>query len=227
MMPAPPRSEAELMARARALAGHDLGAIAEALGVDIAGDAVRTKGKWGALIERALGATAGSRSEPDFAHLGVELKTVPVRADGRPIESTYVCVLDVLTADESRWETSWARRKLERVLFVPILAEFADWQRRRIGLPILWSPSETEDAILRADFEEIMGAFGAGRIEEVTAHWGRAMQVRPKAKTGAKTLRAPTVDGEMIATVPKGFYLRAPFVGTLLGQGRGPSHPHD
>lgn len=216
MNPAPPRSESELVARARALAGHDLGAIAEALGVRISGDGTRTKGKWGTLLERALGATAASRSEPDFPHLGVELKTVPVRADGRPIESTYVCVLDVLTAEDASWDASWAKRKLARVLFVPILAENPDWQRRPVGFPVLWSPTEAQEAALRADFDEIMGAFGAGRIEEVTAHWGRYLQVRPKARTGEKTLRASTNEGELVATVPKGFYLRAKFVGGLL-----------
>ncbi|HQY60353.1 MAG TPA: MutH/Sau3AI family endonuclease, partial [Polyangiaceae bacterium] len=110
--PATPRSEAELRARAEALAGHDLGALADALGVVIPGDPRRTKGKWGELLERALGATAGSRSEPDFPHLGVELKTVPMRADGRAIESTYVCRIDLARAEELEGETSAARRKL-------------------------------------------------------------------------------------------------------------------
>lgn len=216
MIPAPPRSEGELVERARGLAGHDLGAIADALGVVISGDGAHTKGKWGTLLERALGATAASRSEPDFPHLGIELKTVPVRSNGAPIESTYVCVLDVLGAENAVWESSWARQKLSRVLFVPILAEDEDWQRRRVGYPVLWSPTEAQDAALKGDFDEIMGAFGSGRIEAVTAHWGRYLQVRPKAKNGEKTLRATTTDGETVATVKKGFYLRARLVGGIL-----------
>ncbi|MFO0640493.1 MAG: MutH/Sau3AI family endonuclease [Polyangiaceae bacterium] len=216
LIPAPPRTEPELLRRARALAGHDLGAIARAVGTRIDASPVRTKGSWGALLERALGATAGSRSEPDFAHLGVELKTVPMRASGRAIESTYVCVLDLLDAENARWETSWARRKLARVLFVPILAEDPDWTKRRVGLPVLFSPTPAQDAALGADFDEIMGAFGAGRIEEVTAHWGRYLQVRPKARNGEKTVRATTPDGDEIRTVKKGFYLRARFVEAIL-----------
>ncbi len=211
-----PRSEAELFARASALAGHELGELADALGLQISGDPTRTKGKWGELLERALGATAGSRSEPDFPHLGVELKTVPMRADGRALESTYVCVLDLEHAENLVWESSWVRRKLARVLWFPILAEDPDWRRRRLGAARLWSPSAAQEAALHADFDEIVGAFGAGLLERVTARWGRYLQVRPKAATGAKTLLAAAADGELVATVPKGFYLRAKLVSALF-----------
>ena len=216
MMPLPPRSEEELEDRANALAGHTLGDLARALSIEVSSDATKTKGKWGDILEKALGATGGSRSAHDFEHLGVELKSVPMRQDGKPIESTYVCVLDLRTTEGARWETSWARAKLSRVLFVPILAQDPDWQKRRPGRPTLWSPTEAQDAALKADFDEIVGAFGAGRIEEVTAHWGKYMQVRPKARNGEKTERVPALDGELVATVKKGFYLRAPFVGAIL-----------
>jgi len=218
--PATPRSEAELRARAEALAGHDLGALADALGVVIPGDPRRTKGKWGELLERALGATAGSRSEPDFPHLGVELKTVPMRADGRAIESTYVCRIDLARAEELEGETSAARRKLLRVLWIPLLAADADWRRRRIGTPRLWSPTPEQEAALRTDFDEIIGALATGRVEEITARWGRVMQVRPKAATGKKTFVTTTADGDLVATVPKGFYLRARFVSALIADPR-------
>jgi DNA mismatch repair protein MutH len=214
--PSVPRSEGELFARASALAGHTLGEIARALGTEIGDDGVRTKGKWGALVERALGATGGSSKVTDFPHLGVELKTVPVRADGKPFESTYVCVLELVRADDLVWETSWARKKLSRVLWVPILAEAADWRDRPLGRPVLWSPSEEQEAILRADFDEIVGAFGSGRIRDVTAHWGTYLQVRPKAKNGEKTFVTTDAEGELVATVPKGFYLRPKLVGALL-----------
>lgn len=214
--PATPRSEGELLARAEALAGHALGALADALGATIGDNSVRTKGKWGELLERALGATAGSRSEPDFPHLGVELKTVPMRADGRALESTYVCRIDLARAEELAWESSPARRKLARVLWIPLLATATDWRSRRIGAPRLWSPTAEQEAVLRADFDEIVGALATGQVERVTARMGRYMQARPKAATGAKTFITTTTDGELVATVPKGFYLRARFVSALF-----------
>ena len=76
---------------------------------------------------------------------------------------------------------------------------------------------ETEqERVLRGDFEEIMGAIGAGRIEELTARIGRYLQVRPKAAHGRVRTVSFGPEGEWIATVPRGFYLRARFTSALL-----------
>ncbi len=216
MKPAVPRSELELLTRAEALAGHTLGEVAEALGVRISDDSVRTKGKWGELLERALGATGGSSARRDFAHLGVELKTIPVCAAGAPLESTYVCRLDVNEAERLEWESSWVRAKLGRVLFVPLLAEAKAWRDRQVGRPVVWSPSEEQEAVLRHDFDDLIGLLGAGRVEELTAHRGRWLQVRPKARDGTRSALVYDPDGEAISTVPRGFYLRTRLTGALL-----------
>src|SRR5262249_39636744 len=88
-----PETQAELFARARALAGMTLGAIAEDHGVVAPSELLRAKGWAGQLLERALGASAASRAEPDFQRLGIELKTLPIDARGRPRESTFVCTI--------------------------------------------------------------------------------------------------------------------------------------
>jgi len=53
-MPSPPRDEAELVARARALSGCAIDELARASGFRVDGAPVSTKGKVGELIERAL-----------------------------------------------------------------------------------------------------------------------------------------------------------------------------
>jgi len=92
MRPSPPDSTAELLHRAHALAGLTLTELADELRQSLPVDLRRDKGTVGQLIELALGASAGSRAEPDFPHLAVELKTLPVDRNGKPLESTYVCV---------------------------------------------------------------------------------------------------------------------------------------
>ncbi len=211
----PPRDLDELRLRAEALAGRSLESIARDLAVPSPVVGVRTKGKLGALIERALGASAGSQALPDFPHLGVELKTIPVDAALRPRESTYVCRIDLAEADRAEWRDSWVRAKLAHVLWVPLV----DWTT--VGVPVFWRPSEDEEAILRADFEELMGTIGAGRIEDLTARDGVALQVRPKARDGRVRTIVYDRDGEPVATVPRGFYLRARFTGALLRRGPG------
>jgi DNA mismatch repair protein MutH len=208
----PPETIDELLRRARALAGARVGDLATREGVSVAGEPVRTKGKVGELLERALGAT-GSGAEMDFPALGVELKTVPLEG-GSPAESTFVCAFALMDAERAEWATAWVRKKLSRVLWVPIEG------RERIGEPLLWSPTEEQEAALKDDFEEIVGRIAIGDIEDLSAHVGRYMQLRPKAATGSVRTAAPGRDGDLVSTVPRGFYLRAKFVGAILREPR-------
>jgi DNA mismatch repair protein MutH len=213
----PPASAEELVAWAQGLVGATVAAIAGALGLEAGGDAVRTKGSGGAILERALGATGGSSRVHDFPELGIELKTIPIDSRGVPLESTYVCTLSLADAEYQEWADSWVRAKLARVLFVPLVGERGrPWGDRRVGAPLLWSPSAEQDDILRADFEEVVGLVGVGRIEDLTARLGRWMQVRPKAAHGGVRTIAFGSEGEAIETVPRGFYLRTRFTGALL-----------
>lgn len=214
---ASPKSIDELLGRAHVLRGMKLGGLARDLDSTIDDDPVHTKGKFGELLELALGATGGSDANHDFPHLAVELKTVPLGSRSRsPLESTYVCRIQVSEAETAEWKTAWARAKLSQVLFVPIEDADAPWQERIVGTPILFRPTAEQDAILRGDFDDAMGLIGAGRIEELTAHQGRWMQVRPKAAHGRVRTTIVGAAGELIETIPRGFYLRAKFVGALL-----------
>ena len=82
-----PTSERELMARANSIAGLSLAELALQNAWQIPTSLRRAKGWVGALLEAELGASAGSAPEPDFQAIGIELKTIPVRRDGRQIRS--------------------------------------------------------------------------------------------------------------------------------------------
>jgi DNA mismatch repair protein MutH len=212
-----PRSEAELLARARALAGLELGAIARELGWPVPRDLRRHKGWVGELIERALGADAGNRPLPDFAALGIELKTIPVGADGRPRESTHVCAIALDDVDDGRWASSLARRKMARVLWLPVEAAPAlALPTRRVGRAFLWSPSVDEELVLRQDWEELMELVRTGRLDQLDARLGSYLQVRPKAADGRALTAAADADGAPGASLPRGFYLRPAFTRHLL-----------
>jgi DNA mismatch repair protein MutH len=213
----PPGSESELLSRARRLAGRRLGALAEELGLACPPDLRRAKGFAGGLVERALGADAASRALPDFMALGVELKTLPVDSRGRPVESTFVCTIPLTEIADLEWESSPVWRKLRRVLWVPI-----DGDRRippsarRVGEPLLWSPSSDEAAELRADWDELAGMIGRGDVESITGHLGRWLQVRPKAADSRARRRGTDRDGATFQVLPRGFYLRAQFTARVL-----------
>ena len=201
----PPSDEAELIARARALVGRRLGELVVGL---------HTKGKGGELLERALGATGGSQATWDFPDLRVELKSIPLDVRGKPKESTFVCAFPLADADRAAWETSWARSKLSRVLWIPLHMEAGG--ARRVGEPVLWSPTAEQEAVLKDDFEEIVGQIGIGGIEGVSAHLGTYLQLRPKAAHGRVRTVVRGREGDLVATVPRGFYLRARFTAEIL-----------
>lgn len=211
-------SKEDLARRAGALAGLTVAELAARVGREVPSGGVHGKGRVGELVELALGASGGSGRSVDFPSLGVELKTIPVHPAPRarvPHESTFVCAVDL--NEEVDWDDAWVRTKLRAVLFVPIEgAQRSPSGARRIGEAVLWTPTPAQDAVLRGDYDDIMGLVGVGRIEDVTAHLGRYLQLRPKASDG----RARTVtlgpEGERIRTVPRGFYLRASFTAALL-----------
>ncbi len=176
---------------------------------------LRAKGWIGQLLELYLGASAGSRAEPDFQAIGVELKTVPLNHQGRVAETTYVCTAPLLNVGHLRWEESVVYKKLARVLWVPItyaevLAE------RRIGQPVLWSPTAEQLQTLRMDWEELMDMITLGQLEKITASYGDALHIRPKALDARSLTWGVDQDGHKIKTLPRGFYLRKSFTQEIL-----------
>ncbi len=223
-MAAPPDVDA-LLALARSLAGSTVGDIATALSVEPPRSAASGKGWTGELLERALGASAGNDAQPDFPELGVELKTVPLRGEGTPAESTWVTrvPLDPVTA-RLPFEASAVGAKLDHVLWVPIEARREQWLQRRIGVARLWRPDDEERAILRRDYEDLMALVLAGRVDEIDARLGDALQVRPTGRDRSERARVVGADGHLTWTGARGFYLRARFVRRVLGRlsgGRG------
>lgn len=214
-----PSTEAELLARAAELAGLSLADLARRLGAGVPPDLRRAKGFVGGMLERALGATAGSRALPDFPELGVELKTLPVDRAGAPVESTFVCTIPLTEIGEVEWVDSRVRRKLSRVLWIPVEGErtIAVGQRR-IGQPLLYVLPLEDELVLRADWEELAGLIGRGHVEELSGHRGRYLQIRPKAAhSGARRLGFDA-DGAPFAALPRGFYLRPAFTGAILAR---------
>jgi DNA mismatch repair protein MutH len=213
----PPQSEEELLAHARWLAGRTLNELAQVLGEAVPRDPRRAKGWVGEAIERVLGAAGSSLPEPDFPQLGVELKTLPVGRNGLPRESTYITMVPLTDNVDLSWERSPVRRKLARVLWVPVEAgPDPSMAERRIGSPLLWSPTPDVERVLRADFEELMDMVCLGKLERISAHVGTYLQIRPKAANGRARTAAIGPRGEVIQSLPRGFYLRASFTATLL-----------
>ncbi|TKB55542.1 DNA mismatch repair endonuclease MutH [Ferrimonas aestuarii] len=212
-----PTSESQLLSRAEAIAGWTLGELALELNVEVPENLLHHKGWGGQLLERWLGASAGSKPEPDFQQLGIELKTIPINQHGKPLETTFVSVCPLTDLTGLRWADSPVFHKLQCILWIPILAErqiaVAD---RIIGMPILWRPNAQELALLQQDWEEIIERVALGEVESITARHGEVLQLRPKAANSRVLTEAIGPGGAKIQTLPRGFYLKIDFTHHIL-----------
>lgn len=212
-----PKTESELLERARQIAGVSFGELAKQANMRVPDNLKRDKGWVGQLLEWHLGATAGSKPVQDFPEIGVELKSIPIGYNGKPLESTFVCVAPLTGITGLTWESSHIRNKLSRVLWLPVEGEREiPVAERRVGSPLIWSPSEQEETLLKNDWEELMDLIALGDVNQITARSGEVLQIRPKAANSRAKTEAYGASGQPIKTLPRGFYLRASFTGYIL-----------
>ena len=212
-----PQTLEQLLSQAQSIAGLTFGELADELHIPVPPDLKRDKGWVGMLLERALGATAGSKAEQDFSHLGVELKTLPINAEGYPLETTFVSLAPLVQNSGVKWENSHVRHKLSCVLWMPIEgSRHIPLRERHIGAPILWKPTTEQERQLKQDWEELMDLIVLGKLDQITARIGEVMQLRPKGANSRSVTKGIGKNGEIIDTLPLGFYLRKEFTAQIL-----------
>lgn len=217
--PTPPTQVNQLMERVNHIAGMTLGEIASDFAFKTPENLLREKGWTGQLIEYALGASAASRPEPDFPNLGIELKTLPISYSGKPLETTYVSVTPLKGLHGLTWQNSVVKKKLNHVLWLPILAErdIAPTDRV-IGNGFLWQPNTQQAKQLQQDWEELTEMIALGQVEKVNGHFGQVLQIRPKAANSQALTQAIGPEGKEIMTLPRGYYLKTHFTQQILAQ---------
>ena len=212
-----PQTLEQLLSQAQSIAGLTFGELADELNIPVPPDLKRDKGWVGMLLERALGATAGSKAEQDFSHLGVELKTLPINAEGYPLETTFVSLAPLVQNSGVKWENSHVRHKLSCVLWMPIEgSRHIPLRERHIGTPIVWKPTVEQERQLKQDWEELMDLIVLGKLDQITARIGEVMQLRPKGANSRSITKGIGRNGEVIETLPLGFYLRKAFTAGIL-----------
>ena len=182
ILPLAPESEQSLLHRALQLEGRSVAEVAAAAGW-VAPSPRRLDCGWvGRLLEAVLGASAGPKPEPDFPHLGIELKTIAVGYNGKPRSSSFLCSVQ-LPLPRPQWQNSLPCKKLSRMLWIPIIGKSTQAPgSRRIGVARLFMPGEEQWAILRADWNDIMECL---HVEgEVSPQCGQWLCVRPGKTPG-------------------------------------------
>ncbi|MEW6990059.1 DNA mismatch repair endonuclease MutH [Colwelliaceae bacterium 6441] len=218
-MPSPPIPENEqvLIQRAQALAGLTLGEIARQQQIKVPQNLQKEKGWIGLLLEQVLGASAGSKPIPDFPHLGIELKSLPIDRYGKPLETTFVCVAPLTGLVGVTWQNSHIKNKLAKVLWVPVVSERdIPIAERVVATPFIWSPSPEEEQLLSQDWQELTDMIVLGEVENIHGKHGQVLQLRPKAANSQAKTKAFNKNGQPFMTLPRGFYLKSAFTYQLI-----------
>ncbi|MCR5084452.1 MAG: DNA mismatch repair protein MutH [Succinivibrionaceae bacterium] len=215
----PPSDFGELIARLDGIVGKSVAELAAEAGEELPASPLHGKGFQGELIELLLGASAQNRPEPDFPGLALELKTIPVDAAMRPLESTFICHADLNPRTHVAFEDSVLWHKMRRMLLVPLHAERGmGFGERTVRGYAFYEPEPRVREQLREDFEELMGMVARGEAGLITARLGTIIQMRPKAASGRELTVARDADGQLAPTRPRGFYARRSFTAELLAR---------
>ncbi len=212
-----PSNKQELMTRAKSLTGMTIQQLANKMQVHIPESLVHAKGWFGSLLEQYLGAESTSKPQPDFIGLGIELKTIPIDKNGKPKESTYICVVQLDPVALSCWEDSLVRHKLTEVLWIPFEAtKSIPIGLRRIGTPVLWKPDTEQERQLKNDWQELCDMIALGEIDKISSSMGTFLQIRPKAANASSLTIDKNQISSNILTLPRGFYLRPSFTHPIV-----------
>ena len=212
-----PQTELELEQRVNDIAGKTLAQLAQTCHWPVPENLDHNKGWIGQLLEQILGTDAGNQSEPDFLQLGIELKTIPIKKNAIPAETTYVCVVPLNNHLGLQWQQSCVAKKLNRVLWIPIEVDITiSLGERKVGSGFIWSPDPQTEKILKEDWEELMEFVALGQIETLDASYGEYLQIRPKAANSKARTVGISTTGRYSQTLPRGFYLRTSFTKKII-----------
>ncbi|MBQ2381059.1 MAG: DNA mismatch repair endonuclease MutH [Succinivibrio sp.] len=217
MVQTPPESFEELIERLNRITGLSISEIAADLNVNLPISTTRGKGFTGELLEVVLGASAKNQSIPDFPELGLELKTLPIDQNFKPLESTFVCHAPLMNVRDLRFENSPLYAKIKRVLFILIDGtKGLEYSEKYIRGYFFYTPTENDLLTLKKDFDELYELIKTGEVESITARIGHIVQLRPKGADGTALTQAIGKDGQIIMTRPRGFYIRRSFTQELI-----------
>jgi DNA mismatch repair protein MutH len=217
LLRATPKTESELIERCTYITGFSFAQLGLSLNLFLPTNPNQRKGWIGQAVELALGADGFNKACPDFQHLGIELKTLPISRIGKPTESTFITSIPLLTIHRQTWKTSQCYAKLRRILWIPVEGDTdIPYAQRRIGQGFIWSPNEEQEFILASDWNYLTLQMSTGYLETLSAKSGEYLQVRPKAAHGKSLCYGFDCEGNKVKTLPRGFYLRSSFTAKIL-----------
>ena len=176
--------EAHVLAILRPHVGKRLDALGGAIG---SGKAVGAR-----TVRKLLGQPASGR-RGEYERFGIEIKTVPVKPNGRLAEAmSFPGFVHEELAFET-WEDSDLLGRLNRLLIVPVhRGRDTSLAGMTLGRPLFWSPSEADLVGIRREWETYRDLIASGHADRLPkASETRFIHVRPKARDSLDRDSAP------------------------------------
>lgn len=161
----------------------------------------KRKGGLGELIEeRFFHYRCNNDSRPDFDKAGVELKVTPYKRNknGSYVakERLIITMIDYFKVVEETFEEShlWSKARLILLIYYLYQADIKDRLDYRIGYAGLFSVPEEDLAIIKHDFEVIVGKIKNGKAHELSEGDTLYLGAAPKAATSENRRKQPFGD---------------------------------
>jgi DNA mismatch repair protein MutH len=178
----------ELMERASWLRDKKLFQIFEEIAGEDNISRVHSKGSVGTAIEKGFfNIPQNSRAEPDISHLGVEIKTCPLKYNKNRTrlsikEPLSLNIINYFDEDKCEKLTDSALyKKNAKILFIFYIH---DLEKERseylIKYIFLWNMNNEVLSELRPDYEKIKEMIGEGKAHEIHQHHHKYLTICPK-----------------------------------------------
>lgn len=214
-----PTTIEELYSRLNKILGLKINEFANLLGIKLIANNIKTKGYIGQMLEIYLGADGKNKSDVDFSFLNLELKTVPVDENFKPLESTFICHANLFANGDINFYHSSLYKKINNILFVLIKSAKgqAIAEKQIVGY-FIFRPSKKQLEIIKQDYDELMEMVCNGQANDINAKIGTIIQMRPKCANGKALTKYINSTGEELLTRPRGFYMRRAFCAYLCAK---------
>ncbi len=163
--------EATLLERINKHSGKSIGVISQLFGIQ----AINGKSAVANIMKKAIGFKSLKSKYKELEQLGIEIKTLPVRAsDNRPWESTSFPAFKLKELVKEKWDDSPLSSYLTRILFIPIYREKEKTpiQDRLLGNAFFWSPTDVEESNIIKEWEQYKKEVSNGKCKITKVPWG-------------------------------------------------------
>lgn len=182
------KTEEELMERAGWLRGKTLNSVNEAIQENDEDSRVLTKGRVGHGIEKGFfGIEKNSDANPDIEHLGIEIKTCPLKYNAsktrlsikEPLSLNIINYIEEIKNNELKDSSLYKKNK--KVLFIFYIH---DKNKKRseyvIKYVFLWNLSDSVIGELEPDYQKILKKIREGKAHEIHQGEHEYLTICPK-----------------------------------------------